>query len=547
MNARALSLSFARAGPEALSAAVALFLAFYVAGSRLRDGFAIDDAWIHFTYALAVRRGEGFAYNTGIAATGCTSPLWVLFGAAAHFLAGAREPSVEAATILKLIGAALFATSAVLGARLARACAPRRRDEPMAGLAAGLLVATIPILLYASVSGMEIPLAGCLLLATLLAAVRRRWLAAGTLAGLAFLARPEAILVVPLVLGLAWLDRTGAVSLPRRLAASGAALVFVAVDLCRNAWVSGRPLPATFYRKSHFHVGTLVGDLRAGFRDILGSYAPTSFALFWVLVALSIACGGVAAVRARGRPRSQFLRRRLVGGAAALLGVAYVAGISSIAHLRGGEIFYFERYVLPPVPLLVVGAVSAAQRASALRLPAAWGQGAKGWVARALRLFVPLALAVCLAVQTTTWSHTKTRYDVHVAGTDATEVALGLFVRELPAGAVVWSQDAGAIRYFGRHPTVDLNELNTAELFRGEPMPRAWWPDAIIVSPVAFTVVASPGALEQAFDVHPPSDPENPLGIQVVLRCRGQEGTVGVDRHGKRVADGRCARAEELR
>jgi hypothetical protein len=139
----------------------------------------------------------------------------------------------------------------------------------------------------------------------------------------------------------------------------------------------------------------------------------------------------------------------------------------------------------------------------------------------------------------------RARYAVNVADTDATELTLGRFVAALPAGAVVWTQDAGAIRYFGQHPTVDLNELNTPELFRGDPIPAAWWPDTIVASLVSFTIEATPDTLDRVYEVHAPSDPTNPLGAQSVFRCRpGQGGGVRVDRHGKAIAQGRCARRE---
>ncbi len=525
------------AGPELFAAALAAIHGRYVAGPSLRGGFPIDDAWIHMVYGLALRQGEGLAFNTDAPATGCTSPLWVVFAGVAQLLTGTREPSSGAALALKGFSLACFALSAALAARLARRCAPRRRSAPFAALAAGTIVASAPILAYASVSGMEVSLASCLMLGALLLASRRRFALAGLVAGMAALARPEAVLTLPAVASLAWLAGEGS-RLKRVVAVAAVGSAPVVLDLVRNQIVSGRPLPATFYRKSHLSPGTWIGDLGVGFHEILGAVSPTSLALFWVLVAAALVVGAHAGRRLFARPRSTLWLGRALAGVAAALGLGYVAGISAVTRLHGGEVFYFERYLLPPLPLLVVGAVSALVRA-----PYGLERGR-----RLAAVAVAIAVVACLAAELAGTRHERARYATNVADTDAIEVGLGRFVRQLPAGAVVWSQDAGAIRYFGQHPTVDLNELNTPELFRGEPMPPAWRPDSVIVSLVTFKVVAARGALDQVMEVHAPSDPQSPLGAQVVLRCQpGQDGEIGVDRHGKRIAQARCARAGETR
>ncbi|HEY5573172.1 MAG TPA: hypothetical protein VIK64_09205 [Anaerolineales bacterium] len=53
-----------------------------------RQGFPLDDAWIHLVFARNIARGSGFSYNPGEMIAGSTAPLWTLLLAGSEFLPG---------------------------------------------------------------------------------------------------------------------------------------------------------------------------------------------------------------------------------------------------------------------------------------------------------------------------------------------------------------------------------------------------------------------------------------------------------------------------
>jgi len=96
----------------------------------------------------------------------------------------------------------------------------------------------------------------------------------------------------------------------------------------------------------------------------------------------------------------------------------------------------------------------------------------------------------------------------------------------LPPGAVIWTVDAGAIRYWGRHPTVDLMQLNTPELFDGPKVRKAWWPSAVALIPNVFQLVT----------------PQPLLDIALVVETKGDS---GIWREGSRHEVYRCRQGAE--
>ena len=68
-------------------------------------GFPLDNAWIHRVYSRSFAQGHGFAYNKGTQEAGCTSPLWVIATAPAHW----AEPfgADKVVLLVKLLGVLL--------------------------------------------------------------------------------------------------------------------------------------------------------------------------------------------------------------------------------------------------------------------------------------------------------------------------------------------------------------------------------------------------------------------------------------------------------
>jgi hypothetical protein len=390
-----------------------------------------------------------------------------------HLLAGATGPSARAASVVQTIGIALHAAQAAFAARLARAWTPCRRWALPLALSAGLLVASAPTLAYAAGSGMEVPLAGTVLLAALLAATRARWTLAGALAGLGVLVRPEATLAVLALALTALLSR-------RRLdAAKALAAGLVApLALCaRDFVVSGRPLPATFYVKANPGAQPISQSLQRGLVDVLGHMTPASYGALWACVAAAVAIGTMALVRRRPAARVAMI------GVTALLGLAYAGGISALSFFEKPSAFYYQRYVAPPLVLVLVAGV-----AGLAWVARAAVRGGARWAAWAPWVFV-LAAVVDEAGG---WGDDCVRFAADVASTNAQQVAIGRWIdANVRAGGVVWTIDAGAVRYWGRRPTVDLVRLNTPELFDGVKVDREFWPSVIVVIPEIFQTGAA--------------------------------------------------------
>ena len=167
-----------------------LFVAYYVwrewtiAGAF---GFPLDDAWIHAQFARNLALGHGFSYNPGVPVSGSTAPLWTLLTAAGYLVTGASVLTG------KLLGVMFLGLSVGFAYALVR----HITDDPREALFAAIVTGTLPRLVWASLSGMEVTLAVTLTLAGVMAHIlynrpgdRRQHLAA-VLFGLATLTRPE--------------------------------------------------------------------------------------------------------------------------------------------------------------------------------------------------------------------------------------------------------------------------------------------------------------------------------------------------------------------
>lgn len=529
-----------RALPELTAAAVALLATVYVAGLAPWWGFPLDDAWIHMAYGLSLRRFGSLDYNDGIPATGASSPLWAFVACVAHVVVGAHAPSPHAATCLKAIGIACQTGVAVLAARLGRRCAPGAVLQAPLALAAGCLVATSPALAFAGASGMEVPAAALLILGTLLVAADERLVATGLLAGLASITRLEAIVVLGPAFALA--HRRGLVPTRRVgvvVLSYGLGIVPCVCWTARNLAIDGRPLPSTVYAKTSLAgglPGTFASTLRQALFNMLGQDGPMSIRGSWLLVAAALVVGAYGAVQwGLARCRGPLASSRLALGSTALTASLFIGGLCTTTRFTIPWLFYFERYLLPVLPLVIVAAIAGgAQIAFAmgprlLRKPVRWS------------LFSIAALSV--PDEASALGARRKAFGGDTRAVQAVQLAVGQFIdRELPADAVVWSVDAGAIRYFGQRRTVDLVQLNSPELLVGGQVLHDWWPDSIvIIPPYAFRVDGE--AVDRLIDVRAPSRFDSGP-TQTLYRCAaGRSGVVEVRRWDTLVAQGHCARS----
>ena len=175
--------------------AVAAVLAAAVWAIREHASVAIlpyDDAFITFRYVENLTHGAGLTYNPPIRVWGFTSPLFVLWLTVTRLVfSGADLPALAVRANVVFVLAAGVGTLLLMYRYTA--------DVRLACLGACVLLVH-PSLLSISSGGMESGLFMSLVLFTLLALTSTRAALTGTLIGLAFLARPEGVLLLPLAL-----------------------------------------------------------------------------------------------------------------------------------------------------------------------------------------------------------------------------------------------------------------------------------------------------------------------------------------------------------
>jgi hypothetical protein len=383
------------------------------------------------------------AFNDGVAATGSTSPLWAAFVALAHVVGGGDTDRTVIGVYV--IGAVLHLVSLVLVTRLAQALS----GSATAAVAAGLLVAVSGPLAMGALSGMEVSLTSTLVLAALLATVRRAWLWAGTWLALGAIARPEVAVVSLACFAFAlWETRAEPIRARVRPLASLAmpSIVIGAASIAYALWATGRPLPATFYMKQEGSLGELPMRLGIALRGLVGDVPPfrTGFA---ALAAAGLVFPGMI------RPRGS--RATLIVVTASALGFL----LANIVLIRPhANVFYHLRYLLPAVPvlvtLLVAGACELGRLAPLVRSP------------RAARMPLAIVFAIGMLEGVLTLRGDSTRMHNDTRNIEEIQRALGRWINEHTAPSTwVATGDAGAVRYFGKRPTIDVMGLNTPELY----------------------------------------------------------------------------------
>src|SRR2546426_808533 len=207
----------------ALAVAVLLLRERVIAGAA---GFPLDDSWIHLHFARNLAEGAGFAYNPGVPVAGSTAPLWTLLLAAVARAAGASM------IMAKTLGVAIAAAAALLLRRAALAWGA----SPATALVAAIALAWSGPFAWGALSGMEVTLAALLVTVTALALARARLALAALAGGLAALARPETVVLLPFIA----LARRPT---PTRLLLFAAIVIVVLVPFVAFCWVTtGTPV-----------------------------------------------------------------------------------------------------------------------------------------------------------------------------------------------------------------------------------------------------------------------------------------------------------------
>lgn len=431
-------------------------------------GLPLDDPWIHLHFARNIAEGHGFSYNPGTPVAGATAPLWTLLLAAGVALGGATL------SVVKLLGIGCTLGAALATRRLALAFGAERAPARMAGVA---LVWAGPVA-WGALSGMEVGLAALLVASALLAHARDRVWATALLAALAVLARPEAALLVPLLL-------------IARPVTAGRTAIFAGVTaavLAPAVWfalaTTGTPVPGPAAAKIE---GGLLGWL-GGTREpldrallqrpgqFLHEWIGWLWLTHWFLPVLLVPLLVLAWWRGG---------RAWLWPAAAL--VLHPLAMALLAPYRGPG-FQEGRYSIHLLPLA---------------LALLWGVALRRGVA--LRVTY-LAIALGLLVPA------SARYAWGVQNINAMQVAIGRWAAEhTPPSARLALNDVGAIAFVSRRPVIDLMGLVTPEIraYRREGEAgviryvEETCPEYLIIFPAWFPrLAAMPARYRPVFRVH---------------------------------------------
>jgi hypothetical protein len=159
-------------------------------GLRILPGpRTIDDAFITFRYARNLVEGNGPVFNPGERVLGTTTPLYMgLLAVVSLPLGGAHAPFPLIAWIINALADALTCLLLVAVGRSLRL--------PAAGWAAAILWAVSPLSVTFAIGGMETSVYILLLISLFYFRLRGKLLTMSVMAGLAYLCRPDALLLI---------------------------------------------------------------------------------------------------------------------------------------------------------------------------------------------------------------------------------------------------------------------------------------------------------------------------------------------------------------
>lgn len=420
------SPEFSRRDGMVLAAAVALGAGIYLMASILiyHIGFPLDDSWIHLTYARNLALFGQWAFQLGHLSAGSTAPFWTLLLAIGFWLRLA--PYIWTYLLGALILLGLASLCEITARRLIDTYRPR---FPWIGL----FFALEWHLIWAAMSGMETLLQAFLLTAVLTALMTgsRRYLILGLLTGLSVWVRPDGLtLLGPVVLTILLVEDTNSArlqALVRYLIGFG---FLFASYLLFNLWLSGAPMPNTFYAKQAeyaawqtqpliYRLGVLLIQVFTGpsiilLPGVIGWIILSIRRKAWATLASVLWCGGYLYL--------------------------YISRLPAYQH---------GRYLMPAMPsLFLFGLLALLEfRKSALF--------------RRYQLTAQAIWQISLALTTIGFVFLGARsYGEDVGYIESEMVVTAKWVdQNIPPNAIVAAHDIGALGYYDNHPLIDLAGL----------------------------------------------------------------------------------------
>ncbi|TFG08465.1 hypothetical protein EU538_07040 [Candidatus Thorarchaeota archaeon] len=402
-------------------------------------GFSLDDSWIHLEYARSIYEGRPWEYSPGVPSTGSTSPLWSILLSSLFLLTS--EPShlilgVHFVSWLMYIGMTFLVGMIAL---------EHSQNLLVSGLSmTGFVI--VPRNTWLTLSGMEYPLFGLILVAAVWAAGRDGTIydaLLGVLWGLSYLARPEGAVIIAICVLVRFLIRI--LQTPYRLHEIGLLFSKVPIALlialpwilhCLN--VTGHPLPDTFYVK-----------VRPP--DDIGVSAWNTWWLHWLTMHLFLSIGAIFGAYTLKKKRP----------------FVWIAALSFILLYRFTMPYQAlvnnARYLVPAFALLMVAAVvglSSTSYVLSRRLISS------DILCHTATLVLIAGLVIIPSLQG--YQYQAQHFGNSVKNINEMQVEIGLWLREnTPPDAVIAITDAGAIRFFSERSIIDIVGLVTPSITHG--------------------------------------------------------------------------------
>lgn len=460
-------------------------------------GFPLDDTWIHLVYARSLADEFIPAYNPGEAEAGQSSLVWGLLLAVVHRVADAFD--VPIAHAVRSFGVCVWIALTLLCA--ATVLKLRMPGGAFGAIGIAALIGLDPLLAFTAASGMEPLLAALFVVACVHALIGGHTIRAGFCCGLAIWARPELAPLAGLAALCAWRtvaraasDATASSATPTADAAEAAEtntrtnaeapvsitgaqpngartpmqaalevllptimLALVWVVLCLG--INGRPLPNTWYAKAE-----TFGFVEGAVRGVVGLarswaggpwfHSPTG----WILPAIGIATLWFRASRAAAL-------------FALLAPFLFAAAIGATREMPTLDAFYWQRYLVPVLPLLHLWTAAGIGIAGSLvgDVVRAKPTGPSTLPAPIVALLLVALVGVSFMKVGAALEASRDRFARDVRDVDALDVGAAKWLASQHAAkplASVGAMDAGAARYFlpPEVRVVDLIGLNDAEL-----------------------------------------------------------------------------------
>jgi arabinofuranosyltransferase len=405
-------------------------------------GFSFDDSWIHVQYARTIFEGRPWQYAWGIPSTGSSGPLWSVV-LSPIFIFGYGHDTVV--TSVLVISGALYIIDVFLVGEIIR-----QHTERWQYLVLGqVLFVLVPRNAGLMLSGMETPLGMMLILLALLFLPRpekKYDLTLGVVAGLAYLCRPEFVLIAVLCLPIRSIIVLYRDKLKKERILT-VAVMFALAALVVLPWVlhcyntTGLLLPDSYYSKMRWGVTQDAIDL---------------WDFFWFQVWF---------------PSEPYLVLGFVGGVAILVlkrspyELVLVTSLYALYRLTmpGMSLLFAARYLVPLFDLLSIaytcGIALCIERfisTKSLRNP----------LEMQYRTFMVVVIISMLFLPSIVSTHWYTNVHANqVKNIEEMQVHLSMWIRDnVPADAVIATYDVGALGFFARGIVLDQYGLVTPPL-----------------------------------------------------------------------------------